>query len=97
MYWLVCSHWLLINYYLQLRDMEIEIISFGKISEFISNQKLNVSGISNTDELKIHLEQKFPALAGIKYKLALNKNIVQSRQALANHDIVAIMPPFSGG
>ncbi len=77
--------------------MEIEIISFGKISEFISNQKLSVSGISNTDELKVYLEQKFPALAGIKYKLALNKNIVQFSQDLSSHDIVAIMPPFSGG
>lgn len=77
--------------------MEIEIISFGKISEFISNQKLSVPGINNTGELKVYLEQKFPALAGIKYKLAVNKSIVQSDQNLASHDIVAIMPPFSGG
>lgn len=76
--------------------MEIEIISFGKISEFISNQKMTID-CGTTDELKIHLENIFPQLAGMKYKLALNKNLVQQNSELKNSDSIAIMPPFSGG
>lgn len=77
--------------------MEIEIISFGKISEFIKHQKISINGISDTDELKAYLETTFPALSQIKYKLALNKNVIQNNTALSGNDMVAIMPPFSGG
>lgn len=77
--------------------MEIEIISFGKIAEFLPNQRIEVIGIANTDELKIFLENSFSALKQTKYKLALNKNIVQEKTRIANNDIIAIMPPFSGG
>ncbi|TCD07600.1 MoaD/ThiS family protein [Pedobacter frigidisoli] len=76
--------------------MEIELVTFGKISELIPNQKIEVEA-SNTDELQTNLEQLFPNLASMKYKLALNKDIVQSTQELRNNDIIAIMPPFSGG
>jgi len=76
--------------------MEIEIISFGKISEFIGNQKMTID-CGTTDELKTHLENIFPQLAGMKYKLALNKNLVQQNSEINNSDSIAIMPPFSGG
>ncbi|RYD70390.1 MAG: molybdopterin synthase sulfur carrier subunit, partial [Sphingobacteriales bacterium] len=33
----------------------------------------------------------------MKYKLALNKNIVQQNCAIKDNDSIAIMPPFSGG
>jgi len=77
--------------------MQIELISFGKISEFISNQKLEIEGVETTDDLKKHLEEIFPNLASIKYKLALNKNLVQQNSEIKNSDSIAIMPPFSGG
>jgi molybdopterin synthase sulfur carrier subunit len=77
--------------------MEIEIISFGQIAEFINNQKIDIAGISDTDAFKQYLENQFPALKGMKYKLALNKNIVQENTEITNNAIIAIMPPFSGG
>jgi len=77
--------------------MELEIISFGKIAEVIQSQQLAVSALRNTDELKIYLEKSFPLLSTMKYKLALNKTIVQENLELKNNDTVAIMPPFSGG
>lgn len=77
--------------------MEIEIISFGKISEFIGNQRFEVSGTGNTDELKEFLERSFPMLKKMKYKLALNNKTVQENLPITDNDKVAIMPPFSGG
>lgn len=77
--------------------MQIEIISFGKVSEFIENQYLELQDIRNIEELKHHLETTFPLLATIKYKLALNKQMVQGNPDLSNSDQIAIMPPFSGG
>ncbi|NTE02036.1 MoaD/ThiS family protein [Agrobacterium tumefaciens] len=77
--------------------MKLEIISFGKISEFISHQQMEIQYVANTDQLKTYLETSFPELAGMKYKLAINQNMIQSNQPLKNEDKVAIMPPFSGG
>jgi molybdopterin synthase sulfur carrier subunit len=77
--------------------MEIQIIAFGHVSDFLSNQRLTLSDITNTEELKIYLEERFPALSQMKYKLVLNKEIVQSPLHLSDRDTVAIMPPFSGG
>lgn len=77
--------------------MEVELISFGKIAQFIASQKIEITGIDNTDNLKVFLEESFPGLKSMRYKLALNNELVQRCSYLANNDTVAIMPPFSGG
>ncbi|RNL55773.1 MoaD/ThiS family protein [Pedobacter jejuensis] len=77
--------------------MEINILSFGKIAEFITINRLDTDEIFDTDGLKQQLEKTYPQLKEIKYKLALNKQIVQKNIELLPGDVVAIMPPFSGG
>ncbi|RZJ14551.1 MAG: MoaD/ThiS family protein [Acinetobacter sp.] len=77
--------------------MEIEIVSFGKIAEFLANQKLSLAGVETTEQLRNFLEKEFPPLANIKYKLALNKTIIQETTQLKSGDSIALMPPFSGG
>jgi sulfur-carrier protein len=77
--------------------MEIEIISFGKIAEFLQDQQLKLEGNIDTDQLRNHLENTFPQLSQMKYKLALNKKLVQVNTTIKDNDTVAIMPPFSGG
>jgi molybdopterin synthase sulfur carrier subunit len=77
--------------------MDIEIVSFGHIAEFISNQRITIAGIDDTDQLRAYLESAFPLLAETKYKLALNKRMIQGKSPITQNDIVAIMPPFSGG
>ena len=77
--------------------MEIQLISFGKIAEFLENQHMEVSDINDTDQLRRYLESSFPQLATMKYKVAVNKILVQENTLIKNNDSVAIMPPFSGG
>lgn len=77
--------------------MEIEIISFGKIADFLQNQQLKLEGVVDTEQLSKHIETKFPQLTSMKYKLAVNKKLVQTNTKINNNDSVAIMPPFSGG
>ncbi|WP_316803711.1 MoaD/ThiS family protein [Pedobacter nototheniae] len=77
--------------------MQIKLISFGKIAEFVTEQNIEIENISNTDELCLFFEKKYPALANMKYKVALNKNLVQQNSKIENMDTVALMPPFSGG
>jgi molybdopterin synthase sulfur carrier subunit len=77
--------------------MEIEIMTFGKIGEFLKNQQLDLDGVGSTDQLSAYLEQMYPELGTMKYKLAVNKTLTQKNTLLKNGDLVAIMPPFSGG
>jgi len=77
--------------------MEIEIIAFGKIAEFIRGQRISLTAVSDTEQLRKYLEDSYPLLSGTKYKLAINKRIIQQKTAIQNNDSVAIMPPFSGG
>lgn len=77
--------------------MEIQLISFGKIAEFLQQQRLMAEGISDTDQLKAYLEKSFPQLGKMKYKIAVNNTLVQQNIQINNNDTVAIMPPFSGG
>ncbi|MES2830026.1 MAG: MoaD/ThiS family protein [Bacteroidota bacterium] len=77
--------------------MKIEVISFGKIAEFIERQQIVVENLSDTDDLKTLLEAKFPNLKNIKYRLAINKVLVQKNIELPESATVALMPPFSGG
>ena len=73
------------------------MISFGKISEVIAKQKIVVTEVIDTDSLKSFLEIEFPELKKMKYKLAMNKQLVQQNTAITNNANIAIMPPFSGG
>ena len=77
--------------------MEIEVISFGKIAELITIKKLILDTILDTDEFRKYLEETYPELKKLKYKLAVDKQIVQENRKLMDGSIVAIMPPFSGG
>lgn len=77
--------------------MEIDIITFGKISEIIPNGIMSFAAVTDTDELKAILEQRYPQLSEIKYKLALNKTLIQRNKPVTDGVTIAIMPPFSGG
>lgn len=77
--------------------MEIEVISFGKIAELITNKKLIFDAILDTNEFRKYLEETYPELSNMKYRLAVDKQIVQENCKLKDGSVVAIMPPFSGG
>ena len=77
--------------------MEIKIISFGKIAEMVTAQQLMIDEITGSDALKEHLESVFPELKNTKYKIAVNKQIVQGNINIPTGATIALMPPFSGG
>jgi len=70
---------------------------FGQLSDVIGSNSLEVNGITNTDDLIKNLQLQYPALADSKYRLAVNRNIIQSNTELQTGAEVALLPPFSGG
>jgi len=75
--------------------MEIKIISFGQIAEITGKEF--VTEAADLDSLKLHLIQKFPELSDKKFAVAVNKKLMQENVSLNQNDIVALMPPYSGG
>lgn len=75
--------------------MDLQIIAFGQIAE-ITGKELIVSA-QDTESLKKILVQKFPALSDKKFEIAVNKKMIVENVKLTKNDIVALMPPYSGG
>lgn len=75
--------------------MEIQIIAFGQIAE-ITGKELMIQA-TDIASLKQNLIQKFPELSDKKIAFAVNKKLIQNNVNLNQNDVVALMPPYSGG
>ncbi len=75
--------------------MNIKIIAFGQIAE-ITGKELMLE-TTDLDSLKLDLIKKFPELSAKKIAFAVNKRLVQNNLILNKNDVVALMPPYSGG
>ncbi|MCU7617087.1 MoaD/ThiS family protein [Chryseobacterium sp. PBS4-4] len=75
--------------------MEIKVISFGQIAEITGKEFMMEA--ADLDSLKLFLIQKFPELSDRKFAFAVNKKLVQENIILNQNDVVALMPPYSGG
>ena len=77
--------------------MEINLISFGQVTDITGENTLKIPDVKNTNELNEFLAKAWPKLQSIKYSIAVNKKIIRENTQLYNDDTVAILPPFSGG
>lgn len=75
--------------------MNIKIIAFGQIAE-ITGKELMLKA-EDLDFLKRNLMEKFPELSDKKLAFAVNKKLVQNNVTFNENDVVALMPPYSGG
>lgn len=59
--------------------------------EFMFAEPISVS------DLKAHLAQTYPNIQGEAYQVAVNEEFVKDDEIIHNHDVVALIPPVSGG
>ena len=76
--------------------MTVKVIMFGKLADIAGNS-VSVNDVIDTDGLIRNLDKAYPALAGAKYAIAVNKQVVSSNTLLDENSVVALLPPFSGG
>ena len=74
---------------------EIKIIAFGQIAE-ITGKELMLEA-TDLESLKQNLKQKFPELSDKKLAFAVNRKLVENNITFNENDVVALMPPYSGG
>lgn len=78
--------------------MKINVQVFGMLTEVMGANTLEMETISkDSSEFAEELTQKYPQLANITCKWAVNNQMVEGKVRLNNNDNIAIFPPFSGG
>jgi len=77
--------------------MPIRIMIFGQLTDIINSSTLTLTNIADTNSLVSELNKRYPALAGTRYMMAVNKQTVTVNTVLKEDSIVALLPPFSGG
>lgn len=77
--------------------MAIEVLIFGQLAEIVGTDKLSLPKAADTGELVKVLHKQFPNLAQANYKLAVNKVLQEGHADLQEGDVIALLPPFSGG
>lgn len=80
--------------------MEIKILFFGITADFAGSNSnmLNCEENITVKELKIALSTHYPKLKNIsEFAVAVNEEYAEDDLILNENDIVAIIPPVSGG
>lgn len=77
--------------------MEIKVLLFGQLVDITATGSLTILDIKTTGDLMQQLVKTYPELQIINYLIAVNKKIIRENTALHHEDIVALLPPFSGG
>lgn len=79
--------------------MKVNLKYFGIVSEITGTNEelLDIDNNFSTEDLCLLLEEKYSNLNFADYRLAINESLINTPAQLAENDIVAILPPFSGG
>lgn len=75
----------------------MKILFFGQLVEVVGAKELIIEGATDIHALTSALHQQFPLLAQSKYVIAVDQELVSDNKNLQAHNIIAFMPPFSGG
>lgn len=79
--------------------MELKVSYFGMIAEATNAQKeiIIISENCNLNQLEEILIQKYKALDGLSYKIAIDQAFMPGDTLLQTENEIAVLPPFSGG
>ncbi|QNM85368.1 MoaD/ThiS family protein [Polaribacter pectinis] len=80
--------------------MKIETLFFGITADLVAtnNLEITISDNSSVNDFKILLKEKYPQLENINsYAIAVNEEYAENDLLLKESDVVAIIPPVSGG
>ena len=80
--------------------MNIQVLFFGITTDLIGDSMINLTVSENTtvDNFKSHLKETYPQLQNLdSYAIAVNENYADNNLILSENDVVAIIPPVSGG
>ena len=77
-------------------DISVTVLYFGA-AEATTGRKEEEFLAEDTAALRRQLITRYPELARIPFRMALNRTLLKEESVLQKSDIIAILPPFQGG
>lgn len=80
--------------------MKIQLLFFGITTDLVgeNSRSFELKTNATVNDLKESLIEEFPSLKNIhQFAIAVNEEYAEDNLILKNKDIVAIIPPVSGG
>jgi molybdopterin synthase sulfur carrier subunit len=74
----------------------LKIELFGQLTDIAGSNTITVEA-SDTEALVQAVNKQYPAMAGIKYIVAVDKKNIQVNTVINEASNIALLPPFSGG
>lgn len=76
----------------------MKVKCFGIARELVGSTELEVDGLSNVGELRLWLNEHHVKMRGLSsFMVAVNEEYASDEQSLSPGDVLAIIPPVSGG
>ncbi len=80
--------------------MKIQVLLFGITTDILGTSSLEIE-VPNTSTIAVFIKQflnKYPQLENIdSYAIAVNEEYASNETTLKENDVIAIIPPVSGG
>ena len=80
--------------------MTVKVLFFGITTDLVnSNQdEITIEKPISVADFKIILKEKYPSLTNIaSYAIAVNESYAEDTSIIKKNDVVALIPPVSGG
>lgn len=75
----------------------IELRVFGSLTDILGQEPSLMEPVADLYSLREILLQKYPALKNAPFRIAVNEELITGNVELQPGDVVALLPPFSGG
>lgn len=76
---------------------EVTIQFYGVLAEITGTQQIVAKDITSVDGIKNYINTAYPEITKHNYIIAVNNKISGTNTTITNGNIIAVMPPFSGG
>ncbi|ANZ32734.1 molybdopterin converting factor subunit 1 [Staphylococcus carnosus] len=77
----------------------MKVLYFAEIKEILQKDtdQFQIDNEMTVEAFKQYLFEKYPEIDGKKFQIALNEEFVQPHEKINQSDVVALIPPVSGG
>lgn len=79
-----------------MMSVTVKVLYFGGAMEMAGRAEEEIAA-GDTTALRREILERYPAMKGLTFRMALNKVLLREEALLRENDIVAILPPFEGG
>ncbi|MCD8915773.1 molybdopterin converting factor subunit 1 [Staphylococcus simulans] len=77
----------------------MKVLYFAEIKEILQkdNDQFQINDEMTVEAFKDYLFDKYPEINGKQFQVALNEEFVPNHEMIQPSDVVALIPPVSGG